>query len=116
MSFQPLQASVDQWAQQFTTPYWQPLEIMTRLSEENGELARELNHRYGAKKKKSTEESAEIGDEIADIFFTLICLANSLEIDLDETWERLMEKVQVRDTKRFEIKAPEPTDKPRQLW
>ncbi|MEI6477550.1 MAG: nucleotide pyrophosphohydrolase [bacterium] len=104
MSFKSQQEQVDVWAQQFAVPYWQPLEMMARLTEETGELAREINHRFGPKKKKSTESAAEMGDEIADIMFTLICIANAQDIDLDEAFDRCMEKVGVRDANRFEKK------------
>ena len=87
MSIKDYQKDIDDWAQQFETPYWHPLAIMTRLSEEVGELAREINHRYGPKKKRPSEENKEVGDEIADVFMTLICLANSQKIDLDDHWK-----------------------------
>lgn len=98
------QKMVDEWAQQFKVPYWQPLEIMTRLIEEVGELAREINHRYGPKKKKATEDKNEVGEEIADIIFTLSCMANSLGIDLDESFQKVMDKCYGRDINRFEKK------------
>jgi len=101
MPLKDVQKQVDDWVQQFKVPYWQPLEIMTRLTEENGELARELNHRFGPKKKKSTEETKEIGDEIGDIMFTLCCLANSLKIDLDECFSKVMDKQYNRDGNRY---------------
>ncbi len=107
MSLKDIQKDVDNWAQQFKNPYFKPLEIMTRLAEEVGELARELNHRYGPKKKKSEEEVQEIGSEIADIFMTLICLANSHNIDLDESWRKLIDKLYDRDSARYEKKAGE---------
>ena len=96
------QKQVDEWASQFKVPYWQPLEIMTRLSEEVGELAREINHRFGPKKKKPSEEVKEIGEEIGDIIFTLSCLANSLKIDLDEAFTKVMDKCYGRDKDRYE--------------
>ncbi len=104
MAIKPYQQAVDEWAQQYKVPYWQPLEIMARLTEEVGELARELNHRFGPKKKKATEDVAEIGDEIADILFTVFCLANSQGIDLDESFGKVLEKIRVRDGDRFEKK------------
>ena len=76
----------------------------TQLTEEVGELARELNHVYGPKKKKLTEEDKDIPDEIADILFTLACLANSLGLDLDLAFERVMDKHYKRDENRFERK------------
>src|SRR4030042_2284489 len=104
MSLTKLQKSVDKWVNQYANGYWKPLEILARLTEEVGELARELNHRFGPKKKKSSEKKQEIGDEIADIFFTLICLANSLNINLDKSFEKMMKKLNTRDKKRYEKK------------
>ncbi len=104
MSLKNVQEQVDVWTKQFKVQYWQPLEIMTRLAEENGELARELNHRYGPKKKKPTEQTKEVADEIGDIIFTVVCLANSLNIDLDEAFSRVMDKCYGRDNSRYEKK------------
>lgn len=80
------------------------MENITRLIEEGGELAREINHRYGPKKKKPQEQTQKIGDEIADIIFTLACLANSLHIDLDKHFKRVMDKSYGRDKNRWEKK------------
>ncbi len=104
MTLQQMQKDVDQWTSQFTIPYWKPADIMLRLTEETGELAREINHRFGPKKKKSTEELGEVQDEISDIFFTLVCLANSLDIDLDAAWKKTMDKCYGRDNDRYEKK------------
>jgi len=71
MSLKDIQKQVDDWIQLDTIGYWQPHEILARLTEETGELAREINHIYGPKKKKSTEETKEMADEMADIIFTL---------------------------------------------
>jgi NTP pyrophosphatase (non-canonical NTP hydrolase) len=102
MSFSSAQHDVDRWTAQFEPQYWPPHEILARLTEEVGELAREINHRFGPKRKKTTERERALDDEIADVFFTLICLANSQSIDLDEAWVRTMEKAQIRDDDRFE--------------
>ncbi len=102
MSLKGYQKEVDNWVKKFRkTGYFPPLAIIARLAEETGELAREINHNFGPKKKKSSESRQEIGDEIADIFFTLICLANSLDIDLDEAFEKMMNKLNTRDRKRY---------------
>jgi len=102
MSLKPYQEEVDVWVKKYMkTGYFPPLAIIARLAEETGELAREINHKFGPKKKKSTESKQEIGDEIADIFFTLICLANSQDIDLDEAFEKMMSKLETRDKDRF---------------
>ncbi len=68
------------------------MDIIAILVEELGELAREINHCFGPKKKKSTEQTKEIGDEIADVIFSLTCLANSLNINLEECLQKNIEK------------------------
>jgi NTP pyrophosphatase (non-canonical NTP hydrolase) len=104
MSLKDIQKEVDDWVQQYKVPYWHPLEITARLAEETGEFAREVNHRWGAKKKKSVEEKKEVADEMADIIFTLCCFANSQNIDLDEAFRKAMDKCYGRDKDRFEKK------------
>ena len=99
-----IQKQVDDWVSRYKIGYFKPLEILARLVEEVGELARELNHRFGSKKKKPTEEVKDIGDEMADIIFTLVCLANSLDIDLDKHFKRVMKKCYGRDKNRYEKK------------
>lgn len=104
MSLKEIQQDVDDWVSQYKIGYWKPHEILARLTEEMGELAREINHMYGPKKKKSTEETKELADEVADILFTLSCLSNSLNLNLDESWARVMDKCYGRDKDRFEKK------------
>ena len=96
-----LQKQVDEWMSGLKIGYWKPFEMLARLIEEVGELAREVNHRFGPKKKKSSEKNKEIGDEIVDIIFTLICLANSLNIDLDTHFKKMMKKLNTRDKDRW---------------
>ena len=79
-----MQNDVNKWTGQFTPQYWKPHEILARLIEETGELEREINHEFGPKKKKDSEEENTIGNEICDILFTLSCLANSQNIDLEK--------------------------------
>ncbi len=74
---------------------------MARLSEEVGELAREVNHRFGQKTKKIEEPEGDLAMEMADILFVLICMANREGIDLQEAFERMMEKVEARDEHRW---------------
>ncbi|MEK6894417.1 MAG: nucleotide pyrophosphohydrolase [Nanoarchaeota archaeon] len=104
MSLKDIQDDVHKWVDQYKIGYWKPHEILARLTEETGELAREINHIYGPKKKKSEEQTKELSDEIADIIFTLSCLANSLNINLDESFQRVMDKAYRRDSTRFEKK------------
>ncbi len=105
MILKDIQKEVDNWVGQYKMGYWQPLEILARLTEETGELAREVNHRYGPKKKKNTEENKELADEMGDIIFTLCCLANSLDISLDDSFSRVMDKLYGRDDQRWEKKT-----------
>ncbi len=99
-----MQKDVEGWVQQFKYPYWPPLSILARVNEEVGELASELNDRYGGRVKKPTDDTKDVGEEIGDIIFALICLANSHNIDLDEVWKRVMDKCYGRDNKRYERK------------
>jgi NTP pyrophosphatase (non-canonical NTP hydrolase) len=99
------QQRVDQWISQYKEGYFPPLTNLARLSEEVGELAREINHRFGAKTKKKEETAGDLALELADIVFVVICLANSQQIDLDEAFERMMAKVTSRDADRWTRKA-----------
>lgn len=104
MSLKNVQQEVDDWVQQYKVPYWPVFEQLARLTEEVGELARELNHRYGSKPKKQAEELKELEDELGDIIFTIACLANSQGLDLDAAFKRVMDKCYGRDKDRFEKK------------
>ena len=99
-----MQEKVDDWINQYSLGYWKPLAIMARLTEEIGELAREINHNFGPKKKKDSENVKNISDEISDVFFTLICMANSLDVDMNDAFEKTMEKISSRDKDRWEKK------------
>ena len=99
--FKPLQTRVDTWISQFEEGYFHPLTNMARLSEEVGELAREVNHRFGQKTKKAEEPEGDLGMEMADILFVLICMANREGIDLQQSFERMMAKIEARDEMRW---------------
>lgn len=104
MNLKDMRKRVDDWVQQYKIGYFNPHEILARLMEETGELAREINHRWGPKKKKPTEETKELEDEVADIIFTLICLSNSLNLNVEDSFDRMMDKLCNRDKDRFEKK------------
>lgn len=106
MKIAEAQAAVDQWIGQFEEGYWPPLANLARLTEEVGELARLINHRYGPKTKKPSEADQEIGEELADILFVLIALANEQKIDLTAAFEQVLEKYRVRDSGRWAPKNP----------
>ena len=96
-----MQQEVDRYISQFKEGYFGPLSMMARMSEEVGELAREVNHRFGEKPKKATEAENSIEMELGDILFIAICFANSLGIDLTEAFDRIMHKFQTRDKDRW---------------
>ena len=92
-----IQKQVDDWAQTLETPYWQPLEIVARLVEEVGEVARAVNIEFGAKKQKPGEDLQDIENELGDVIFTLACIANSLDLDLERGFQHSMKKCTGRD-------------------
>lgn len=101
MSLKDAQHRVDAWVRQFEEGYFHPLTNMVRLSEEVGELAREINHRFGQKTKKADEPEGDLAMEMADVLFVLICMANREGIDLDQAFERMLAKVEARDEQRW---------------
>ncbi|WP_088007581.1 nucleotide pyrophosphohydrolase [Indiicoccus explosivorum] len=96
-----LQNDVDDYISQFKEGYFTPMELTVRLTEELGELAREVSHVYGPKQKKPEEEQKTVEEEMGDLLFVLICMANSLGIDLAEAHDRVMEKFRTRDKNRW---------------
>src|SRR5919107_242070 len=101
MSLKDAQQRVDTWVAQFEEGYFDPLTNLARLAEEVGELAREVNHRFGQKTKKPDEPEGDLAMEMADIMFVLICMANREGIDLEQAFERMMLKVEARDEHRW---------------
>jgi NTP pyrophosphatase (non-canonical NTP hydrolase) len=87
--------------EEWQSDYWSPLSSLARLTEEVGELAREINHHYGEKPKKASEGEGNIASELGDILFILASLANSTGIDLDTAFEDVMAKYQRRDAQRW---------------
>lgn len=96
-----MQKRVDDFISQFKEGYFSPLAMMARLTEEVGELAREINHHYGEKPKKNTEKQMSIEEELGDVLFVLITFANSLNIDLYDAFDRSMSKFEERDKNRW---------------
>jgi len=101
MSLKDYQKEVDDWAQELEKPYWSPLSQVARMIEEMGELARIYNHKYGDKIKKDSESPDDMEDEMGDILFDLICMANVEGVDLDKAFKKVMEKSYIRDKDRF---------------
>lgn len=102
MEMKEMQKAVDEHIGQFKAGYFSPLALMARITEEVGELAREINHYYGEKQKKDSEDEKEISEELADTLFVVICMANALDIDLTDAFQQTMDKFNTRDKYRFE--------------
>jgi NTP pyrophosphatase (non-canonical NTP hydrolase) len=100
-TLQTMQEEVDAYIGQFAEGYFKPLTLLARMTEEVGELAREVNHRFGEKPKKRDEREGTIADELGDILFVAICFANSLNIDLEEVYHQVMDKFRIRDADRW---------------
>ncbi|MFC3884227.1 nucleotide pyrophosphohydrolase [Bacillus songklensis] len=102
-----MQQEVDQYISQFKEGYFSPLAMLARMTEELGELAREINHYYGEKPKKKTEKERTVEEELGDLLFVLICFANSLDIDLRQAHDMVMHKFNTRDKDRWTKKENE---------
>lgn len=102
LQLKQVQAEVDAWVGQFKDGYWPPLANLARLVEEVGELSRELNHRYGPKTKKATEDTADLALELGDILFVVAAIANQTGVDLEQGFAGVLDKLRQRDTNRWE--------------
>ena len=98
--FEDAQKQVDDWITSHTSGYFEPLMMLARLTEELGELSRAIGHRHG-KRPKPGEKEGDVAEEIADLIFVLVCLANQQGISLDDAWKGLLEKLYVRDRDRW---------------
>jgi NTP pyrophosphatase (non-canonical NTP hydrolase) len=99
-SFKDYQLKIDNWILDHGG-YWPPLSMLSALIEEIGELARIINNLEGFKPYKEHEESLNLGEELADIFYALICIANYYKIDIDKELDKVINKISKRDSKRF---------------
>ena len=94
------QVVVDEWIKKVGVRYFNELTNTALLMEEVGELARIIARRYGEQSQKPNEENQDLGDEIADVLFVLICLANQTGVDLNKAFEKNIEKKTLRDSQR----------------
>lgn len=101
LTTEEMQKRVDGYISQFKEGYFSPLSMLARVTEETGELAREVNHYYGEKPKKSIEDDNTIEEELGDLLFVLVCFANSLNIDIGDSFETVMQKFETRDKDRW---------------
>jgi len=100
LTISQLQSDVDQWIKTIGVKYFSELTNMTILTEEVGELARIMARKYGDQSFKSNESDANLADEMADVLWVLVCLANQTGVDLSHAIQKNIEKKSVRDATR----------------
>ena len=100
-----VQKEVDDYIGQFKEGYFPPFEMLARMTEELGELAREIQHVYGMKKKKETEAEKNMEEELGDLLFVLVCFANSQDIDMQQAIDIVLSKFKSRDQNRWTLKG-----------
>jgi NTP pyrophosphatase (non-canonical NTP hydrolase) len=100
MTLQEAQKKVDEWIREYGVRYFDELTNMALLTEEVGEVARVIARRYGEQSSKEGEYGGDLGEELADVLFVLICLANQTGIDLTVAFEKTLQKKSRRDAER----------------
>lgn len=100
-TMEQLQQQVDSYINDFKEGYFPPMELLARLTEELGELSREVQNVYGMKKKKPEEAIRSLEEETGDLLFVLICFANSQGISLEKALTTVMTKFEERDANRW---------------
>jgi len=100
MKIEEAQALVDDWIKTTGIRYFNELTNTAILMEEVGEVARIMSRRYGEQSFKESDKAVDLGDEMADVLFVLICLANQTGINLTEALEKNLQKKTIRDTDR----------------
>lgn len=104
MSLKQVQEQVNDWISQYKVGYFPPHRMLGQLTEEVWEVARAVNILHGNKPPKEWEKMDELGEELADVLFSVICMANAHNIDLDLEREKTMQKRYGRDDSRREKK------------
>ena len=100
MTIEESQKLVDKWINEVGVRYFNELTNMAILTEEVGEVARIISRTYGEQSFKKSDEDKDLGDELADVLFVIICLANQTGINLTEALEKNLEKKNIRDKNR----------------
>jgi NTP pyrophosphatase (non-canonical NTP hydrolase) len=102
MTLDQAQQTVDQWIMTTGVRYFNELTNMAMLTEEVGEVARIIARQYGEQSFKESDRNKDLGDELADVLFVLICLANQTGVNLTEALERNLVKKTQRDSQRHQ--------------
>ena len=100
MTIEEAQKTVDEWINSTGVRYFNELTNMAMLTEEVGEVARVIARRYGEQSEKESDKEKNLADEMADVLFVLICLANQTDVNLTEALKKNLEKKSVRDADR----------------
>jgi len=100
MNIKNAQLEVDNWIKEHGVRYFDELTNMAQLTEEVGEVARIISRRYGEQSEKESDKSKDLGEELADVMFVVLCLANQTGINLQDAFEKKMDKKAKRDHDR----------------
>lgn len=100
MNIQNAQTIVDNWIKEHGVRYFNELTNMAQLTEEVGEVARIIARRYGEQSEKESDKDKDLGEELADVLFVVLCLANQTGVDLQEAFNKRMDKKTKRDHDR----------------
>ncbi len=100
MSLKPIQEQVDEWIKSHGVRYFNELTNMAQLTEEVGEVARIIARRYGEQSEKESDKNKDLGEELADVIFVAVCLANQTGVDLEAAFQKKMDNKTKRDHDR----------------
>jgi len=100
MNIQNAQKEVDNWIKEHGVRYFNELTNMAQLTEEVGEVARIIARRYGEQSEKESDKDKDLGEELADVLFVVLCLANQTDVDLQNAFDKRMDKKAKRDHDR----------------
>lgn len=100
MNLKEAQKVVDDWIKEHGVRYFNELTNMAQLTEEVGEVARIIARRYGEQSEKESDKNKDLGEELADVVFVVLCLANQTGVDLQEAFDKKMHKKTQRDHDR----------------
>ncbi|MBT3444762.1 MAG: nucleotide pyrophosphohydrolase [Flavobacteriaceae bacterium] len=100
MELKKVQEIVDRWIQDHGVRYFDELTNMAQLTEEVGEVARIIARRYGEQSEKESDKTKDLGEELADVIFVVLCLANQTGVDLQQAFDKKMKTKSERDHNR----------------
>ena len=100
MNIQDSQQAVDEWIKEHGVRYFNELTNMAQLTEEVGEVARIIARRYGEQSEKESDKAKDLGEELADVVFVVLCLANQTVINLQEAFDKKLDLKTERDKNR----------------